>query len=444
MTRQPTDDADAGAAAAADDEAALPGKLRAQSGPRTTAPMWPRPLMTEGEWTVYTALWSFSNWTGLEAIPSYQKIADRAWCERGTAMNAVAKFLRLGLLAKEPRRRNDRSRKSNEYVLVEVCPDALLPRVMELAEIRIAEQATKAEKRAAEKRAYKKRKAGRDASPAETTASEDAAEGGIGGGSLHSDPPAGASGTLTGDNGGSPEDDPRGSLHSDPRGSSANDPLTYPVVDLSLIDQSPLTAVTTHAANAPASTDDEPPAELAADASAPSPVPAVGGKFSPEDQDQLTTAVDAAVAARKTRTGWPRPAVVAAVSEALDAGHPVAVVVAGLAEITKDRATDYPARLAPFLAAQAKRAGTSAPAEPYRHQPAPPCGPDCRCYKHPGPTSGISENAAAAIAAARAILPPGKPLSRSGSRVPTQPTGNAGTAASGDVSTESADAMADA
>lgn len=84
------------------------------------------------------------------------------------------------------------------------------------------------------------------------------------------------------------------------------------------------------------------------------------------------------------------------------------------------------------------------PAEPYRHQPEPPCPKDCRCYKHPAATTGISDEAAAAIAAARAKLRPGKPLSRSATRVPTQPTGNAGTAASGAMSTESAPTMADA
>lgn len=106
--------------------------------------------------------------------------------------------------------------------------------------------------------------------------------------------------------------------------------------------------------------------------------------------------------------------------------------------------TGSPRRLLTWWPAAPATAAAATPAEPYRHQPAPPCPKDCRCYKHPTAVTGISDDAAAAIAAARAKLRPGKPLSRSGSRVPTQPTGNAGTAASGAMSTESAPDMADA
>lgn len=213
------------------------------------------------------------------------------------------------------------------------------------------------------------------------------------------------------------------------------------------MDQSPPTAVATHAADTGASAAASAPAEPAEQPPAASPVPAVeGGRFTTEDQNRLTVAVDAAVAARKTRTGWARPAVVAAVVAALDAGHSVAAAVAGLAEIVKDPATDYPTRLAPMLAAKAKRAGAAAAAAgPYRHAPAPPCVKGCDCWKHQvdaGQHSGIGEDAAAALAAVRAKLPPGKPLSRYSSPAGTRPGSNAGTGASGEISPESGPAEA--
>lgn len=443
MTRQNLDDADAGAAAAADDEAALPGTLRAQTGPRTTAPMWPRPLMTEGEWAIYTAIWSFGNWSGLEAIPSYQKIADRAFAERGSVMNAVAKFTRWGLMDKEHRHRPDKSQKSNGYVLVEVCPDALLPELMRKIEDRMADQAAKKAKRDADKRRYRKAKRDGDADAlaAETTASEDGPGAGIEGGSLHSDPPQGDIPDWARDKGGSPQDDPRGSLHDDPRGSSANDPLTYPVFDLPNVEKSPSTASVTHAADAPASGADEAPAELAEEAPAPAPVPAVGGKFSPEDQNQLTTAVDAAVEARRQRTGWARPAVVAAVVEALDAGHPVAVVVAELGRLARDLdGTDYPTRLPGWIAAGVRTGRIKTPTPATR--PAAPCPDGCRCWKHTPAQIGPSEETAAALAAVRATLPPGKPLSRRSDWTPAPRTPAPAESATGDLKPESAPAPA--
>lgn len=187
-------------------------------------------------------------------------------------------------------------------------------------------------------------------------------------------------------------------------------------------------------------------------AAAPAVTAAEGGHISPEDKTRLTTAVDAAVEARKDRTGWARPAVVAAVSEVLDAGHPVTAVVTALAELAGDMgapgdparvATDYPTRLAPYLAHQARLASAVTGAETYRHKPAPPCGPSCDCWKHLPPAGegpGISTTAAAAIAAARAALPAGKPLWRREGSGATQPRSNAGTAASGEISTESAPA----
>jgi hypothetical protein len=452
------DDTAAGAAAAEE----IDGKLRTQSGPRTVAPMWARPLLTEGEWSIYTALWSFGTWNGTEAWPKHQTLADRAWSERGSVINAIAKFVKLGLVVRTPRKRADNSQTSNEYVLVEVCPDALVSRLVELFAERQDEQAKKKAKRDADKRKYRKPVKG--ASAAETTPSEDDQQGGNDVGSPGSDPTDDGCPDWARDKEGSPGDDPRGSLDDDPRGSLPNGPVTYPGFDLSPSDQSPPTAVTTHAADAPASTDAEDPAELGEQPPTPSPVPAVGGKFSPEDQTQLTTAVDAAVAARKTRTGWPRPAVVAAVVEALDAGHSVAAAIAGLAEITKDPATDYPARLAPFLAAKAKRADASAPAEPYRHKPAPACVKGCDCWKHQAPAGegpGLGEGTVDALAALRATLPAGKPVSRYGTArhdaaaIPSrrrlaevagdgsatlgedQGRANPGTGASGEISTES-------
>jgi hypothetical protein len=434
MTTQ-QDDTTAGAAAAAD---SMDGELHTQSGPRTVAPMWPRPLLTEGEWAIYTALWSFGNWNGRNAWPKHQTLADRAWSERGTVINAIAKFVKLGLITRKPQERGDKSQTSNLYTLVEVCPDALVSRLVELAEDRMIDQAAKKAKRDADKRKY--RKTGKAASPAETTPSEDDQQGGNDVGSPGSDPTQGEMPEWARDKEGSPGDDPRGSLPDDPRGSLPNGPVTYPVLDLSPMDQSPPTAATTHAADTGASADAEAPAEPAEQPPAPPPAEAVGGKFSPEDQTQLTTAVDAAVEARKTRTGWARPAVVAAVVAALDAGHSVAAAVLGLAEITKDPATDYPARLAPYLAAKAKRADASAPAEPYRHKPAAPCQPGCVCWKHQAPAGagpGISPAAAAVIAAAKAQLPAGKPLWRRGGLRGTSAPVNAGTSASGEISTES-------
>lgn len=416
------DDADAGAAAAADDEAALPGILRTQSGPRTVAPMWARPLLTEGEWSIYTALWSFGTWNGTDAWPSYQKLADRAWCERGSAINAIAKFVKLGLVAKKDHWRADESQSSNRYLLLEICPDVLVPRLMELAEERIADQAEKKAKRDADKRKYRKPRTG--PAPAETTPGEGDGQGGNDVGSSPSDPTSEGLPDWAQDKG----------------GSSRDVPVTYPSFDLSPMDQSPPTAVPTHAADAPAS-DVDAPTEPAEQPAAAEPVPAVeGGTFTLEDQNRLTVAVNAAVAARKTRTGWARPAVVDAVASALDDGHPVAAVVAALAEITKDPATDYPARLAPYLTAKAKRADASTVGGPCRHKPAPPCVKGCDCWKHlasAGEGTDLSDDAAAAIAAVRAKLRPGKPLSRYDRSTGTRPSTNAGTAASGEIDPES-------
>lgn len=424
-------------APAADDAAEdLDGELRTQSGPRTVAPMWPRPLLTEGEWAIYTALWSFGNWSGMDAIPKHQTLADRAWCERGTAATAVRRFVELGLIRRERRQRPDKSQTSNRYVLVDVCPDELVPRLVELAEERMADQEAKRAKRGEAKRKY--RKAGR---PAETTPGDDDQESGEEGGTSQEAPPADGPPDWAQDKGGTSPEAPRGTSPEVPRGTSGKVPVTYPGFDLPKKDQSPSTTSATHAADTPASSAAD-PAEVAADAPAAAAVPAAeGGKtLDDETKTKLTTAVDNAVAHRRRRTGWARPAVVAEVQAALEAGHPVDLVVSTLAEIAKDLdGTDYPTRLVPYLAAKAKRTAAAAP-PPYRHQPAAPCEPGCDCWKHERSGTGaqaISETTAALLAATRAGLPAGKPLSRRGGVAATPPGTKTNTGDVVDVEAES-------
>jgi hypothetical protein len=106
----------------------------------------------------------------------------------------------------------------------------------------------------------------------------------------------------------------------------------------------------------------------------------------------------------------------------------------------------------------------AAPAEPYRHKPAPPCVKGCDCWKHQvdaGQHPGISDDAVDTLAALRAKLPKGQPLSRyrnerpDAAAIPSrrrlaevagdgsatvgedQGRGNPGTGASGEISTES-------
>lgn len=111
----------------------------------------------------------------------------------------------------------------------------------------------------------------------------------------------------------------------------------------------------------------------------------------------------------------------------------------------------------------------AAPTEPYRHKPAPACVKGCDCWKHQvdaGQHPGISDNAVDALAALRAQLPKGQPLSRytktrpdaaaipsrrrlaenagdgANGAGPTEARGNDGTGASGEISTESGPASA--
>ena len=131
----------------------LAGRLRTQAGPRTTAPMWPRPFFTPGEWAVYTALWSYPNDS---VFPTHQDLADRAWVERGTAADAVAKMDREGLLEREASERDDGSQSSNTYYLVEVPSAAQLAKLEDLRTARAAEQEAKRRKRKAANRRYEK------------------------------------------------------------------------------------------------------------------------------------------------------------------------------------------------------------------------------------------------------------------------------------------------
>lgn len=129
----------------------LLGKLMTQTGPRTTAPMWVRPLLTVGEWAVYTALWSYPTDS---VFPTHQDLADRAWCERGTAADAVSRFDELGLLAREKQQREDGSDTSNAYYLVEVCTPELAKKIEAKKAERAAEQEKKRKARKAKNRSY--------------------------------------------------------------------------------------------------------------------------------------------------------------------------------------------------------------------------------------------------------------------------------------------------
>ena len=136
----------------------LIGRLATQSGPRTTAPMWARPLFTPGEWAVYTALWSYPNDS---VIPTYQDLCNRAWVERPTAIAAVTKMNKLGLLEKEAsEREEDGGQSSNTYFLIEIPTPALLKNIAEETAKRQKEQDDKRRKRKAANRKYEKTQVG--------------------------------------------------------------------------------------------------------------------------------------------------------------------------------------------------------------------------------------------------------------------------------------------
>jgi hypothetical protein len=113
----------------------------------------------------------------------------------------------------------------------------------------------------------------------------------------------------------------------------------------------------------------------------------------------------------------------------------------------------------------APKTAAAAPAEPYKHKPAPPCLEGCDCWKHEKPVR-LGDRTVDTLAALRATLPAGKPTSRYGNQrhdaaaIPSRrrlaenagtgshatdradTRGNAGTAASGEISTESDPAAA--
>lgn len=130
--------------------------------------MWARPYFTPGEWAVYTSLWSYPNDS---VFPTHQDLADRAWVERGTASDAVAKMDKLGLLERQECWRDDESQSSNTYYLIEVPTAAHLQQLEQLKVERAAVQETKRRKRKAANRKYEKPR---------TQGADQGAEGGYG------------------------------------------------------------------------------------------------------------------------------------------------------------------------------------------------------------------------------------------------------------------------
>jgi hypothetical protein len=95
--------------------------------------MWARPLLTLGEWAVYTALWSFANWNGSDTFPTHRTLSDRAWVEPVTAKHAVRRFAELGIVVRTSQRRPNNSATANAYMLLDVCPAHLAERIADLA-----------------------------------------------------------------------------------------------------------------------------------------------------------------------------------------------------------------------------------------------------------------------------------------------------------------------
>lgn len=362
----------------------ITGRLRTQTGPRTTAPMWARPLLTDGEWAVFTALWSFASWNGDNTFPNHQALADRAWVERGTAANAVRKFAALGMLTRVRQTRADGSDTSNDYMLVEVCPPDLLDKLTKKIAARVAEQDAKRKARRKANRAnaakVRRSRAGGDDTAADDDAedqddtTEDAADGtaaalvaALAGGGALQDAPPGVHCTMN--PGGTPCNVP-GCTGQCTRDQS---------LDLSLDEQS------------------IPRAEADDDAAAAEPGEAAtrGGEIPLEDKtrEDLNAAVDRVVAARSGVAGWDVTRVRRAVRVCLEAGDAPADVVAALDYAADDKATRAPGRLPHVVAmlvrerekdtaaqarAAAPAAGAAALEGPVRYvDPARP-----RCPKH--------------------------------------------------------------
>lgn len=362
----------------------ITGRLRTQTGPRTTAPMWARPLLTDGEWAVFTAVWSFASWSGDNTFPSHQALADRAWVERGSAANAVRKFAALGLLIRARQTRADGSDTSNDYILVEVCPPALLDEIAKKMAERIAEQEAKRKARRKANRtnaaAVRARRAGTNGSAADD-ADEDlddaAAE-------VDTDAAAQLASALAGE--GALDDVPPGVHHTmHPGGTSPNGPGYIPQG--------------THDQSLDLSNDDQtiPRARDGSDESAAVAEPGKaatrgGNSLNEEIREKLNNTIDQVVAARSGVPGWTVGQVRRAAKACLDAGDAPADVIAALEYAATDKATRAPGRLPHIVAAIVE---TRTAVAPPQRAAAPPAGglegpfryidsDRPKCPKHPG------------------------------------------------------------
>lgn len=364
----------------------ITGRLRTQTGPRTTAPMWARPFLTDGEWAVYTAIWSFASWNGDSTFPAHQALADRAWVERGSAANAVRKFAKLGLLERVRQTRTDGSDTSNDYMLVEVCPPALLEKLVKLMADRVDDQERKRKARRKANRANAaaaRRRRNGDTDPADVDPDEQEDE---------QDEPAGDAAAamvaaLAG--GGASHDAPPGVHHPMHPGGTSHDAPGY-------------IAQGTHDQSLDLSNDEQSlprVADVAAAAADDGEAATRGGDFSSEEQKrgaELNAAVARVMDARRGQAGWDVHRVRRAARTCLDAGDAPADVIAGLDYIADDKATRAPGRLPIIVdmlvrqreedtAAAARGAAPTSPAPagaegPFRYlDPARQ-----KCRKHPG------------------------------------------------------------
>lgn len=128
----------------------------------------------------------------------------------------------------------------------------------------------------------------------------------------------------------------------------------------------------------------------------------------------LNDAAEAAAAARAGAKGWKPAQVRAAIRDALDGGHPPALVAERLAQIAADTArTTFPTRLRPMLDTEAAEAArkaaqvTVAPTPPWVEGPFKHLDRDApRCRKHPGnPAQGCGGCKADQVAADPGNIP---------------------------------------
>lgn len=333
----------------------ITGRLRTQTGPRTTAPMWARPLLTDGEWAVFTALWSFASWNGDSTFPTHQALADRAWVERGTAANAVRKFAKLGMLTRARQTRADGSDRQNDYLLVEVCPPALFTALTKKMAERIDDQERKRKARRKANREFAAAAARRRRDGTDDTATGSAEDDGALDDAAAEDADAAAqlAAALAGE--GALPDAPPGVHHTvHPGGTSPNGPG--------------YTVESTHDLSIDLPKDDQSPPRVDDDAAAacePGEAATRGDQISPEEKTRknLNAAVDRVVTARADVPGWAVGQVRRAVRACLDAGHAPADVVAALDYAAADKATRAPGRL-PHIVAELVAQRNPAPAAP--------------------------------------------------------------------------------